>query len=188
MPILVSSTWHSFPSVVNYSVGEGKVLLAEEAVQRGFGNDLIEVILIQGDISPAQLGICLFYPKGIVERKRMADLQKTVQCAAPILCQKLLDMLSVLGSTPPLQKAQKRFIANGDAKTKTQILSKAIKSPNSSSWVENSRNGVSFVPVENPVHPAPSFLRFIIPQNQCYVSRPSLSVKGELPFSALTGA
>lgn len=38
------------------------------------------------------------------------------------------------------------------------------------------------------VHPGPSFLLFIIPQNQCYVSRPSLSVKGVLPFSALTGA
>ena len=93
-------------------------MFAEGAVQGGLSNDLIEVILIQGDIPPAQRGICLFYPKGIIERKRVTDLQKTFQCAVPILRQKLLDMLPVLGSTPPLQKAQKRFIANGAQRRK----------------------------------------------------------------------
>lgn len=82
-------------------MGGEKALLTEGAVQLGFGNALIKVILIQGDISPAQLGIRLFYPKDIVERRRMADLQKAVQCAAAIFLQKLLDVLSVLGGTPP---------------------------------------------------------------------------------------
>lgn len=106
-----SSTWHSIRRW-QIPVGGEKALLTEGAVQLGFGNALIKVILIQGDISPAQLGIRLFYPKDIVERRRMADLQKAVQCAAAIFLQKLLDVLSVLGGTPPFQKAQKRFIAN----------------------------------------------------------------------------
>ena len=112
-----SSTWHSIRRW-QIPVGGEKALLTEGAVQLGFGNALIKVILIQGDISPAQLGIRLFYPKDIVERRRMADLQKAVQCAAAIFLQKLLDVLSVLGSTPPFQKAQKRFIANGAQRRK----------------------------------------------------------------------
>ena len=88
-------------------------MLAEGAVQRSLGDDLIKVILIQGYILPAQRRIFLFYPKGIIEGKRVADLQKTVQCEAAVLRKKLLNVFSMLGSAPPFQETQKRSVSDG---------------------------------------------------------------------------
>lgn len=145
--IEVNPVRFSFPALGIVSVrgkfrrgGGGKALFSEGAVQGGLSNDLIKVILIQGDILPAQRGIRLFYPKGIVERKRMADLQKSFQCAVPILLEKLLDVLSVLGSTPP--SSPKRISSRNSSRTRSNN-STSYAFQNASLWISYSSGSFS---------------------------------------------
>ena len=70
-------------------------------------------------------------------------------------------------------------------KDENQILSKAIKSPNSSSWVENSRNGVSLFSKIQSILAHPfcfSLYHKIIVMHPAFL----YLQKGELPFPVLT--